>query len=209
MKAKSPGLWRVGLMAALVMLLGLAAMATGQDAAVERKVITLDADSTQVITVLEVLADRTGLNIVTSPEVQGRVISIHLRDTPFEEALNLVVRASGLGYERVGNSILVADPQRLATQTGLTTRVFQLEYANADEVTGRVASLVEQESDRRLAIWLRVRVGGHRMTEVAAEYSYRDGSGIHQVVKRLEERARTDRALARRVRELTDAVSSV
>ena len=81
--------------------------------------------------------------------------------------------------------------------------------ADADDVTGRVASLVEQESDRRLAIWLRVRVGGHRMTEVAAEYGYRDGSGVHQVVKRLEERARTDRALARRLRELTDAVSSV
>ena len=79
--------------------------------------------------------------------------------------------------------------------------------ADADDVTGRVASLVEQESDRRLAIWLRV--GGHRMTEVAAEYGYRDGSGVHQVVKRLEQRARTDRALARRLRELTDAVSSV
>ena len=57
--------------------------------------------------------------------------------------------------------------------------------ADADEVTGRVASLVEQESDRRLAIRLRVRVGGHRMTEVAAEYGDRDGSGVHQVVKRL------------------------
>ena len=84
-----------------------------------------------------------------------------------------------------------------------------LDRADADDVSGRVASLVEQESDRRLAIWLRVRLGGHRMTEVAAEYGYRDGSGVHQVVKRLEERARSDRALARRLRELTQAVSSV
>jgi type IV pilus assembly protein PilQ len=137
-KTNSPGLWRAGLVAASIMLMCLAAVALAQDdgrPAVDRELITLDADSTQVVTVLEVLADRTGLNIVTSPEVQGRVISIHLRNTPFLEALNLVVRAAGLGYERVGNSILVADPQRLATQTGLTTKVFQLEYAKADEVT--------------------------------------------------------------------------
>ena len=94
----------------------------------------LEADSTPVITVLEILAERTGLNIVTSPEVQEHPISIRLKNTPFSEALNLVVRAAGLGYERVGNSILVADLRTLETQTGLTTRVFTLEYANASEV---------------------------------------------------------------------------
>jgi type II secretory pathway component HofQ len=107
----------------------------GGTEAAQGQLISLDADNTPVITVLEILADRSQLNIVTSPEVQGRTISIHLTNTPFVEALNLVVRAAGLGYERVGNSILVADLQRLATQTGLTTRVFELQYANADEVT--------------------------------------------------------------------------
>jgi type II secretory pathway component GspD/PulD (secretin) len=71
---------------------------------------------------------------VTSPEVQGRKISIHLRNTPFEEALNLVVRSAGLGYERVGKSILVAEVMQLATQTGLVTRVFELEHASATAV---------------------------------------------------------------------------
>jgi len=81
--------------------------------------------------------------------------------------------------------------------------------AGADEVSRRVASLAEQETDRRVAIWLRVRVGGERMTDLASDYGYRDGSGVHQVVKRLEKRAETDRALSRRLQELTDAVSSV
>jgi type II secretory pathway component GspD/PulD (secretin) len=100
----------------------------------ESQLITLEASSTPVVTLLEILAERTGLNIVTAPEVQGRPISIRLKNTPFNEALNLVVRAAGLGYERVGNSILVADPTRLKTPTGLTTRVFTLEYAHAAEV---------------------------------------------------------------------------
>lgn len=103
----------------------------GEEAAI---LVTLDADSTSVNDILQILAQRSALNIVTSPEVQGRRISIHLTNTPFEEALNLVVRAAGLGYERVGNSILVADIQKLAAQTGFTTRVFDLQYANAAEI---------------------------------------------------------------------------
>jgi type II secretory pathway component GspD/PulD (secretin) len=143
-RAMKAGHWRTGRFAGLLIasLLLAASPVLAQEGAVEAaqsQLISLDADNTTVITVLEILADRSQLNIVTSPEVQGRTISIHLTNTPFIEALNLVVRAAGLGYERVGNSILVADLQRLATQTGLTTRVFELQYANADEVTEALA----------------------------------------------------------------------
>ena len=64
-----------------------------------------------------------------------------------------------------------------------------------------------QEADRRVAIWLRVRLRGERMT-VAAEYGYRDGSGADRVIKRLEEKANSDRALSRRLKALTKEVSS-
>ena len=95
--------------------------------------VTLDADAASVNDVLQILAQRSGLNIVSSPEVASRKISIHLHDTPFEEALNLVVRGAGLGYERTATSILVGDLQSLAAQTGLTSRVFELEYVGAEE----------------------------------------------------------------------------
>lgn len=93
--------------------------------------ISLDADSTSVNAILQVLAQRSGLNIVTGPEVRGQKISIHLKNTPFEEALNLVVRGGGFGYERVGNSILVGSQQRLTQETGVGARVFDLQYASA------------------------------------------------------------------------------
>ena len=76
--------------------------------------VTLHADNAPVIEILDLLAARSGLNIVAGAEVQGRSITLHLKDTPFDEALALVARASGLAYERVGNSILVADSDRLA-----------------------------------------------------------------------------------------------
>ncbi len=81
--------------------------------------------------------------------------------------------------------------------------------ADGDEGARLVASLVAQEPDRRVAIWLRVRVGGQRMTELAKEYGYRDGSGVHRVVHRLEEAAKEDRDLAHRLQQLADRVSTV
>ena len=60
-----------------------------------------------------------------------------------------------------------------------------------------IALYSESDPVERLdASWLRVRVGGERMTTVAADYGYRDGSGVHRVIKRLEEKAKSDRALS-------------
>ena len=108
---------------------GVAQGASGGEA-----LVSLDADSTSVNDVLQILAARSDWNIVTSPEVMGRAISIRLRNTPFDEALDLIVRAAGLGYERVGQSILIGDIERLGAPSGLVTRVFDLQYANAQDV---------------------------------------------------------------------------
>jgi hypothetical protein len=80
---------------------------------------------------------------------------------------------------------------------------------SAEEASRRIHSLVEQETDRRVAICLRVRLGGERMTDVAADYGYRDGSGVHQVLQRLEEKAQHDRSLARHLKKLAEQVSRV
>jgi type II secretory pathway component GspD/PulD (secretin) len=100
----------------------------------ESVLISLDADNVSVNTVLQILAERSGLNIVTGPEVQGQLLSLHLRNTPFEEALDLTVRAAGFGYQRVGQSILVGEPDRLERETGFISYVYTLQYADATEV---------------------------------------------------------------------------
>ena len=58
-----------------------------------------------------------------------------------------------------------------------------------------------------MALWLRV--GGERMTTVTADYDYRDGIGVHRVIKRLEEKAKSDRALSRRLKALAKKPSSI
>jgi len=81
--------------------------------------------------------------------------------------------------------------------------------ADADEMSRLIQSLVAGEADRRVAIWLRVRLGGERMTTVAADYGYRDVSGIHRVVQRLEKKAEEDQVLARRLKAIENQVSNV
>jgi len=111
----------------------MAMQATDEDARPD-VMITLDADDISLTSVLQILAEKSGLNIVTSPEVQAQLISIHLRNVPVDDALNLVVRAAGLGYERLGNSILVGDPEKLKEMTGVVSEVISLQYAFPDDV---------------------------------------------------------------------------
>lgn len=99
-----------------------------------QKVVSIDADDAFLPSILTILAAKSGYNIVTGPGVNKEErISIHLKDTPIEHAMNLVVRAAGLSYEIVGNSFLVAKSQKLKEQVGLTSYVIPLQYADATE----------------------------------------------------------------------------
>lgn len=55
--------------------------------------------------------------------------------------------------------------------------------------------LADQADDRRLRVWVRVRLGGERRIDVARSCGYKDGSAITQILKRLERQAQTDRSL--------------
>jgi type II secretory pathway component GspD/PulD (secretin) len=146
MRDSNPQISLIPRIVVFALALFLAAAPSFGDLAPQPTVVSLSADSTSVNEILEILANRSGLNIITSPEVQSRKISIHLEDTPFDEAFNLVVRAAGLGFERVGSSILVADPSRLAAPTGLISQVFDLQYSNAEDMQNILKVLTETVS---------------------------------------------------------------
>ena len=100
-----------------------------------RTVVSIDAEDAFLPSVLSILAAKSGFNIVTGPGVsKDERVSIHLKDAPIEEAMNLVVRAAGLSYEIVGKSFLVAKAANLREQVGLNSYVVSLQYADAAEV---------------------------------------------------------------------------
>ena len=107
--------------------------------------VTIHAEDAYLPGILTVLAKESGYNIVTDPSVNTQdKISIHLDEVPIEEAINLVVRAVGLGYEIVGNSFLIADPKKLDKEVGITPHIIELKYADALEVKQLLSDLSKQ-----------------------------------------------------------------
>jgi type IV pilus assembly protein PilQ len=181
----------VGLVVAALALSSLipAAPAQAQDSG---RLVSLDAEDAYVPSVLKILAEKGGLNIVTGPGVTTGRLSIHLKDVPIDQAVNLVVRAAGLAYERIGNSVLVASPEALKQETGLSSYVVELKYADALEV---------QQALSKLAADIQVDRGGNRMIVVT---SPRVISEIQSIVARLDVPARQVMLEARVVEVSTD-----
>ncbi len=105
--------------------------------------ISLDFRQADLGTVLQALARKGKVNIVTSPDVAGEV-TIHLEDVTWEQALDTLVNTTGLAYEKDGNVILVTTTESLKKRREalkelieiepVNTKVIQLRYLDAGDV---------------------------------------------------------------------------
>ncbi len=109
--------------------------------------ITLNFQDIEVRSVLAIIADFTGLNLVASDSVQGRV-TLNLEDVPWDQALDLVLKSHGLASRQEGNVIVVAPASELANierqeleareqmevLAPLTTEYIQVKYARASDL---------------------------------------------------------------------------
>ncbi|HET8765396.1 MAG TPA: type IV pilus secretin PilQ [Rhodanobacter sp.] len=86
--------------------------------------LSLNFQNVEVRAVLNVIADFTDLNIITSDTVQGN-ITLRLKDVPWDQALEIILQTRGLDSRRSGNVIWIAPRDELATREKL-----QLEAAN-------------------------------------------------------------------------------
>lgn len=107
--------------------------------------ITLNFQDIEVRSVLAIIADFTGLNLVASDSVTGRV-TLNLEDVPWDQALDLVLKSHGLASRQEGNVIVVAPASELASRerqelesrdqmddlAPLTSEYIQIKYAKAD-----------------------------------------------------------------------------
>jgi type IV pilus assembly protein PilQ len=96
--------------------------------------------------VLQVIADFTGLNIIASDTVSGNV-TLRLKDVPWDQALDIIMRAKGLDKRASGSVIWVAPREELTAKEkqelearksmaeleALITRSYRLNYLRADE----------------------------------------------------------------------------
>jgi type IV pilus assembly protein PilQ len=109
--------------------------------------LSLNFQNIEVRALLQVIADFTNFNVVTSDTVTGNV-TLRLKDVPWDQALDIILQSKGLGLRKSGNVILIAPKDELASKEKvdleskaqiaalepLRTQAFQINYAKAEEI---------------------------------------------------------------------------
>jgi len=120
--------------------------------------LSLNFQNIDVRAVLQVIADFTGLNIITSDTVQGS-LTLRLKDVPWDQALDIILQTKGLDMRKNGNIVLIAPREELALrekqqlenqiQIGqlepLLMETFQLNYMKATDFEKILSSNRQQQ----------------------------------------------------------------
>jgi len=80
--------------------------------------LSLNFQNIEVRSVLQLIADFTGLNLVTSDTVQGN-LTLRLKNVPWDQALDIILKTKGLSKRQTGNVILVAPTEEIAAREKL------------------------------------------------------------------------------------------
>ena len=90
------------------------------------------------------IRDRTGINIIYGPDVQG-TITLKLKNVAFDDALRLILKLSGLVVEKEAENIIrVLTPETLKKERSKGvqfTRVLPLKYTDAEDIKARLSSI--------------------------------------------------------------------
>jgi type IV pilus assembly protein PilQ len=114
--------------------------------------LSLNFQNVEVRAVLQVIADFTGLNIITSDTVTGS-LTLRLKDIPWDQALDIIMQTKGLDMRKNGNVVLIAPREELAVKEKqqlesmqqindlepLQTEMFQLNYQKADAIKALIS----------------------------------------------------------------------
>ena len=122
--------------------------------------LSLNFQDIEVRSVLQLIADFTGINIVVSDTVGGS-LTLRLKNVPWDQALDIILKTKGLGMRQTGNVMLVAPSEELAAREKLEleaqkqieelepmySEYIQVNYAKAADL----ANLIQSEETSLLS----------------------------------------------------------
>jgi type IV pilus assembly protein PilQ len=125
-----------------------------QNVFVGRK-MSLDFQGANVASVLRLIADTAGINMVFGKDVEGQV-TMQLKDIPWDQALDIVLKTNGLGIKKEGGVYRIAklsvmqqeEEERMAVKRSkekaedLERTILYINYANAGEIKGVLEELL-------------------------------------------------------------------
>lgn len=115
--------------------------------------LSLNFQNIEIRSLLQVIADFTNFNIVTSDSVSGSV-TLRLKDVPWDQALDIILQSKGLGMRKNGNVLVIAPKDELAAKDKLElesrnaiqsleavrTQSFQINYAKAADIAAQLSA---------------------------------------------------------------------
>jgi type IV pilus assembly protein PilQ len=115
--------------------------------------LSLNFQNIEVRSLLQVIADFTNFNVVTSDTVSGAV-TLRLKDVPWDQALDIILQAKGLGMRKNGNVLWIAPKDELAAKEKqeleakaalvalepVRSQAFQLNYTKAADIAAQLSS---------------------------------------------------------------------
>jgi type IV pilus assembly protein PilQ len=119
--------------------------------------ITLDFHDIEIRNLLRLIADVSKRNIVVADDVNGKV-TVSLRNVPWDQALDLILKSKGLGKEEMGNIIRIAKYEQIAKEQQaraeaekaraptlpLKVRIIPVNFARAGDMSGRVKDVLTE-----------------------------------------------------------------
>ncbi len=115
--------------------------------------LSLHFQNIEVRSILQVIADFTQFNVITSDSVTGS-LTLRLQDVPWDQALDIILQAKGLGVRKNGNVLWVAPKEEIAAKDkldfeslasvegveSLRTQSFQMNYAKAIDIAPQLSA---------------------------------------------------------------------
>jgi len=117
--------------------------------------ITLDFQNADLLNVLRLIAEVSGLNVITAEGVGGK-ISMRMQDVPWDQALDIILKTKGLGQVREGNVVRIAprsvlEGEKLAAIKAkeaeikvedLVLEIIPISYSKAEDLVGQLSSFL-------------------------------------------------------------------
>jgi type IV pilus assembly protein PilQ len=124
--------------------------------------ISLEFGQTDVRTIINTIADKSGVNLIMDKDVEGTT-SLRLRNVPWDQALLVLLRSQGLGYVKRGNVLRIAKQSTLSQEAqsvsnqiqnekkakllsgGIKVKYIPVSYANVSELSGKLAEFTSED----------------------------------------------------------------